>query len=83
MAKTHPPYAPEYRRQRVELVRSGRNRRFILPILPLPEAPGPLRNPRALQAFPSLQVAPTAAVPVSTNAAGATRMGAPPITGCN
>ena len=24
MAKTHPPYAPEYRRQRVERVRSGR-----------------------------------------------------------
>ena len=25
MAKTHPPYAPEYRRQMVELVRSGRS----------------------------------------------------------
>ena len=24
MAKTHPPYAPEYRRQRVERVRSSR-----------------------------------------------------------
>ena len=25
MAKTHPPYAPEFRRQMVELVRSGRS----------------------------------------------------------
>ena len=25
MAKTHPPYAPEYRRQMVELVRAGRS----------------------------------------------------------
>ena len=25
MAKSHPPYAPEYRRQMVELVRSGRS----------------------------------------------------------
>jgi transposase len=25
MAKTHPPYAPEFRRQRVELVRAGRD----------------------------------------------------------
>ena len=27
MAKTHPPYAPEFRRQMVELVRSGLVRR--------------------------------------------------------
>ena len=25
MSKTHPPYAPEYRRQMVELVRAGRS----------------------------------------------------------
>ena len=25
MAKTHPPYAPEFRRQMVELVRAGRD----------------------------------------------------------
>ena len=25
MAKTHPPYAPEFRRQMVELIRSGRS----------------------------------------------------------
>ena len=25
MSKTHPPYAPEYRRQMVELIRAGRN----------------------------------------------------------
>ena len=25
MAKTHPPYAPEFRRQMIELVRAGRD----------------------------------------------------------
>ena len=29
MAKTHPPYAPEFRRQMVELIRSGRSARAL------------------------------------------------------
>lgn len=31
MSKTHPPYAPEYRRQRVELVRAGQTAAKVEP----------------------------------------------------